>query len=115
MRALLPRLPRARHILSAEKRRALKTLSAAGLQGAFASEGPVTLIGLGSRASGRRRRQEPQRMARGCFRGWRVHSRFCAAVPRGRSGVLLSYVPRLPGGGPGRIFRQACETGAPLC
>jgi hypothetical protein len=54
-------------------------------------------------------------MARGCRRGWRVHPRFCAAMARGRSDVLMSYVPRLPGGRPGRIFRRARETGAPLC
>jgi hypothetical protein len=45
MRALLPRLTRARHLLSAEQRRALKTLSAAGPQGCAGT----ALLGQGFR------------------------------------------------------------------
>jgi hypothetical protein len=45
MAALLPRLPRARHMLSAEQRRALKMLSAAGLEGCDGA----TLLGQGFR------------------------------------------------------------------
>jgi hypothetical protein len=45
MRASLPRLTRARHILGAEERRALKMLSAAGSQGCAGA----ALIGQGFR------------------------------------------------------------------
>jgi hypothetical protein len=45
MRALLPRLPQARHLLSAEQRRALKMLSAAGSQGCAGA----ALLGQGFR------------------------------------------------------------------